>query len=151
MALGKGEYVYRLPSYIVRIIDIALWDIIGKESNLPLHSLMGGAARKKIPLYWSVGSGWKKSPDEMLKDIKKGWEQGFRAFKIRMDWKGWRQDYNPEKDFLIFEKIRSFLPEHIYLGFDANNGYSVSTAIQQGRRFEKLGIIILKNQYLIMI
>ena len=140
LALGKGEYVYRLPSYIVGIIDIALWDIIGKESNLPLHSLMGGAARKKIPLYWSVGSGWKKSPDEMLKDIKKGWEQGFRAFKIRMDWKGWRQDYNPEKDFLIFEKIISFLPEHIYLGFDANNGYSVSTAIQQGRRFEKLGI-----------
>ena len=140
MALGKGENVYRLPAYIVGTIDIALWDIVGKESNLPLHSLMGGAARKKIPLYWSVGSGWKKSPDEMLKDIKIGWEQGFRAFKIRMDWKGWRQDYNPEKDFLIFEKVRSFLPKDIYLGFDANNGYSVSTAIQQGRRFERLGI-----------
>ena len=140
LALGKGENVYRLPAYIVGTIDIALWDIVGKESNLPLHSLMGGAARKKIPLYWSVGSGWKKSPDEMLKDIKIGWEQGFRAFKIRMDWKGWRQDYNPEKDFLIFEKVRSFLPKDIYLGFDANNGYSVSTAIQQGRRFERLGI-----------
>ena len=40
----------------------------------------------------------------------------------------------------MFEVVREFLPPEIYLGFDANNGYSVSTAIQQGRKFEALGI-----------
>ena len=40
----------------------------------------------------------------------------------------------------MFKLVRDFLPPEIYLGFDANNGYSVSTAIQQGRRFEALGI-----------
>ena len=140
LALGKDENSYRLPPNIVGAIDIALWDLLGKETNLPVHRLMGGAARKKIPLYWSVGSGWEKTPDQMLSDVKEGWDSGYRAFKIRMDWRGWRQDYNPEKDYLIFEKVRNFLPREIYLGFDANNGYSVSTAIQQGRRFEKLGI-----------
>ena len=65
---------------------------------------------------------------------------GFRDFKIRMDWRGWRQDVDPNKDFQLFEAVREFLPTDVYLGFDANNGYSVSTAIQQGRRFEALGI-----------
>ena len=76
----------------------------------------------------------------MLALVKNGWDLGFRAFKIRMDWKGWRQDADPEKDYQMFKLVREFLAPDIYLGFDANNGYSVSTAIQQGRRFEELGI-----------
>ena len=40
----------------------------------------------------------------------------------------------------MFRRVRDFLAPDIYLAFDANNGYSVSTAIQQGRRFEALGI-----------
>ena len=137
---GKGERFYRVPARIVGIIDIALWDLLGKETGLPVYKLMGGAARTEIPLYWSVGSGWKMQPEEMLKLVKEGWESGYRAFKIRMDWRGWRQDVDPHKDYRMFEVVREFLPPEIYLGFDANNGYSVSTAIQQGRKFEALGI-----------
>ena len=40
----------------------------------------------------------------------------------------------------MFKLVREFLSDGQYLGFDVNNGYSVSTAIQQGRRFEELGI-----------
>ena len=79
-------------------------------------------------------------PEEMLALVQKGWDMNFRAFKIRMDWKGWRQDADPEKDYQMFKLVREFLSDGNYLGFDANNGYSVSTAIQQGRRFEELGI-----------
>lgn len=79
-------------------------------------------------------------PEEMRDLAQKGWDMGFRAFKIRMDWKGWRQDSNPEKDYQMFKLVREFVGPETYLGFDANNGYSVSTAIQQGRRFEELGI-----------
>ena len=59
---------------------------------------MGGAARLDIPLYWSVGSGWKKTPDQMLDDVMDGWDEGYKSFKIRMDWKNYRQDNNPAKD-----------------------------------------------------
>ena len=140
LAEGKGERFYRLPARIVGIVDIALWDLMGKETGVPVYKLMGGAARTDIPLYWSVGSGWKMQPKEMLQLVQNGWEAGYRAFKIRMDWRGWRQDIDPIKDFEMFELVRGFLPPEIYLGFDANNGYSVSTAIQQGRKFEALGI-----------
>ena len=140
LALGKSDKLYKLPAQIVGTIDIALWDILGKETGQPIHRLMGGPARKNIPLYWSVGSGWKMNPEDMLNKVKEGWNQGFRKFKIRMDWKGWRQDIDPNKDFDMFKLVREFLSNGEYLGFDANNGYSVSTAIQQGRKFEELGI-----------
>tara|TARA_E500000331_G_scaffold43591_2_gene36149 strand:- start:1020 stop:2099 length:1080 start_codon:yes stop_codon:yes gene_type:complete len=140
MALGKGERVYKLPGQIVGTIDVALWDLFGKETGQPVYKLMGGAARTEIPLYWSVGSGWKMQPEEMLANVKVGITDGFEAFKIRMDWKGWRQDIDPDKDYAMFKLVREHLDADTYLAFDANNGYSVSTAIQQGRRFEQLGI-----------
>ncbi|MDA1280148.1 MAG: mandelate racemase/muconate lactonizing enzyme family protein [Chloroflexi bacterium] len=140
LALGKEDRLYKLPANTVGIIDVALWDLLGKETGLPVYTLMGGAARTTIPLYWSVGSGWRMQPQEMLNIVKSGWDMGFRAFKIRMDWKAWRQDANPTKDYAMFKLVREFLSGGHYLGFDANNGYSVSTAIQQGRKFEALGI-----------
>ena len=140
LALGRGERAYKLPGWVVGVVDVALWDLLGKETGLPVHTLMGGARRTEIPLYWSVGSGWRMQPEEMLELVREGKEKGYDYFKIRMDWRGWRQDIDPEKDFQIFKLVREYLNEGQYLGFDANNGYSVSTAIQQGRRFEQLGI-----------
>ena len=140
LATGKDDRLYKLPASVVGIIDVALWDLLGKETGKPVYTLMGGAARTTIPLYWSVGSGWRMQPEEMVDLVKNGWDMGFRAFKIRMDWKGWRQDSDPVKDYEMFKLVREFLSEGNYLGFDANNGYSVSTAIQQGRKFEELGI-----------
>jgi len=140
LAHGKEDHLYKLPANVVGVIDVALWDLLGKETGKPVYTLMGGAARKTIPLYWSVGSGWRLQPAEMVDAVKTGMDMGFNAFKIRMDWKGWRQDADPTKDYEMFKLVREFLSEGQYLGFDANNGYSVSTAIQQGRKFEALGI-----------
>ena len=75
LALGREERVYRLPGNIVGTVDIALWDLLGKEAGLPVHTLMGGAVRRKIPLYWSTGSGWLQ--------VIKGWlENGEEQHKV---------------------------------------------------------------------
>ena len=130
----------RVPVDVVGSVDVALWDLTGKAAGLPVYQLLGGAARTSIPLYWSVGMGNAKTPDQMLADVQRGFDLGFRAFKIRMDWGAFRQDANPDKDFELFRRCREWLPPEVPLSFDANSGYSVSTAIQQGRRFEALGI-----------
>ncbi len=137
---GTDEIITKIPAEFIAPLDIALWDITSKAANLPLYKILGGEARKKIPLYWSVGSGWKKESKEMVHDIEKGLKLGFKAFKIRMDWRANRQDINPQKDFQMFKECRSFLPSEFPLSFDANNGYSVSTAIIQGKKFQEVGI-----------
>lgn len=140
LALGTGQQATRFPSQIVGAIDVACWDITGKAAGLPIYSLLGGARRTEIPLYWSRGNGWRKTPEQMLEEIQEGYEKGYRAFKVRMDWRDYRQDSDPRKDLAIFQKCREWLPDDVPLSFDANNGYSVPTAIEQGRRFEELGI-----------
>lgn len=140
LSLGTSQQATRFPSQIVGAIDIACWDITAKFAGLPLYSLLGGAHRIKIPLYWSRGNGWRKEPSEMLEEIQEGYEKGFRAFKVRMDWRDYRQDANPQKDFNIFKTCREWLPDDVPLSFDANNGYSVPTAIEQGRKLESLGV-----------
>ncbi|HIO64305.1 MAG TPA: hypothetical protein EYN37_08780, partial [Dehalococcoidia bacterium] len=125
LALGTGERATRLPSQIVGAIDVACWDIMGKAAGMPVYALLGGARRTEIPLYWSRGNGWKKEPEEMLEEVQEGYEKGYRAFKVRMDWRDYRQDSDPVKDMAIFQKCREWLPDDVPLGFDANCGYSV--------------------------
>ena len=140
LALGTGQQATRIPPQIAGAIDICCWDIMGKAAGLPVYAMLGGARRTEIPLYWSRGNGWRKSPGEMLEEVQEGYEKGFRAFKVRMDWRDYRQDSNPRNDFEIFRAAREWLPDEVPIGFDANNGYSVPTAIQQGRKLGELGV-----------
>lgn len=121
-------------------VDIALWDILGKTTGLPIHTLLGGCYREKIQMYASIGGGGDASPEEMAKRCERALAQGFAALKIRMDWGVLRQDANPAKDLDMFRQVRALAGAEVPLSFDVNNGYSVSTAIRQGRKFEELGI-----------
>ena len=76
----------------------------------------------------------------MVADVMVGRDQGFGAFKIRMDWGPIRCDVDPAKDLEMARQVRAALGPDVWLGFDANRGYSVGTAIRQGREFERLGL-----------
>lgn len=124
-------------------IDIALWDIKGKATGLPIHMLLGGCHREKVQMYASIGGGGILSIPDMLKYVEAFLDQGFKAIKIRMDYAGANlgsQDIDPKRDYEMFKAVRELTGDDIPLSFDANNGYSVSIAIAQGRRFEDLGI-----------
>src|SRR5688500_12395105 len=120
-------------------VDIALWDILGKVTNLPIHTLLGGSYRDTIRMYASLGGGGGRTPVQHAKIVEDHLEKGFTAIKIRMDW-SYRVDVDPDKDWAMFQECKKLTGDRVPLSFDANNGYSPSTAILQGRRFESLGI-----------
>ena len=128
-----------LQTAAIGALDIALWDISARAIGQPVYKLLGGASKTRIQLYISQGMGRMKEPLEMRSEIEKALEDGYRAFKIRMDWDSHRLDQNPKKDMMRFEICRDFLPEDVPLSFDANNGYSSSVAITQGRILENMG------------
>lgn len=121
-------------------IDIALWDILGKVTGLPVSTLLGGRYRDRITMYCSIGGGRSMTPPEMVKKVEDALGKGFRAIKIRMDWRADRLDTDPAKDFEMFRLCRDVCGPDMPLSFDVNNGYSVPTAIQQGRKMEALGL-----------
>ncbi len=123
-------------------VDIALWDILGKVTSLPLCILLGGRYREKVRMYASipaVAGGRRRTPAELAGIVETFLEQGYTAVKIRMDWK-YQVDVDPETDWVMFRECKRLTGDAIPLMFDANNGYSPATAIAQGRRFESLGI-----------
>ncbi len=124
-------------------VDIALWDIKGKATGLPIHTLLGGCYRDKALMYASIGGGGIMSVSDMVRRVESFLEQGFKAIKIRMDLGGLAlgaRDIDPKKDYEMFKAVKEVTGDDIPLSFDANNAYSVSTAIAQGRKFEELGI-----------
>jgi len=45
-------------------VDIALWDILGKVTGLPIHTLLGGCYRDKVRMYASLGGGGGRHPPQ---------------------------------------------------------------------------------------
>lgn len=62
-------------------IDIALWDILGKDLGVPVWRLLGGECRDRIPCY---ANGWfvpAKTPEEFAEKAREAVQNGFRALK----------------------------------------------------------------------
>ena len=130
-----------LQTAAIGAVDIALWDVAGRAAGRPVSEMLGGPARAAVPLYLSTGMGWRRSPEEMRDAVLAGLDEGFRAFKVRMDWNADRLDREPRMDLRRFEACRDALPDDAALSFDANNGYSALTAVRQGRELERLGAV----------
>ena len=139
LVFGTHERPYPTPIALAGVVDIALWDLMGKAAGLPIHAVLGGAARTEFELYWSCGRGGDRTPADMAAALQVGLDQGFRAFKIRMDWAPLRIDRDPGKDLEMARVCRELVGPDAWIGFDANRGYTVSTAIRQGRALEGLG------------
>jgi D-galactarolactone cycloisomerase len=67
-------------SFALAGIDIALWDIAGKAQNAPLHRLLGGATRERIPTYASLLRYGK--PELVARYAEQAAGQGYTAIKL---------------------------------------------------------------------
>ncbi len=62
-------------------LDQALWDIKGKVAGLPLYDLLGGKARFAVDTYTHASG---DSPEEVMDDIQKYIEEGYRNIRIQL-------------------------------------------------------------------
>lgn len=121
-------------------VDIALWDLKGKILGLPVHALLGGAWRRQVPFYSSIGGNARRSANAMLHEVEArlATEQP-AAIKIRWDGDRTRQDEDIPGDIAKARAVRDLVGPDLPLAFDANNLYSVAGAIRVGRALEDLG------------
>lgn len=95
-------------------IDIALWDILGKFTGLPVSILLGGRHRERVMPYCSL---LMDEPECMGPLIARYREDGFRAFKIGWGPFGRRDD--PRLDEAIVAAAVAELPDGGKLFVDA--------------------------------
>ena len=67
-------------SFALAGIDIALWDIAGKAQGVPIHRLLGGGTRDRIPTYASLLRYGK--PDLVARYTKEAIGRGYTAIKL---------------------------------------------------------------------
>lgn len=62
-------------------VDMALWDIKGKDLDVPVYQLLGGKVRDAVPCY---ANGWfapAKTPEEFAEKAKEAVKSGFKGLK----------------------------------------------------------------------
>jgi L-alanine-DL-glutamate epimerase-like enolase superfamily enzyme len=120
-------------------LDIALWDLKGKATGLPIYKLIGGAWRTALPFYASIGGNGDRSLDEVLRVVDARLQDKPAAVKIRFDNDRTRLDADIPGDIAKARAVRKLVGDALPLAFDANNGYTSGGAIRVGRTLEELG------------
>jgi L-alanine-DL-glutamate epimerase-like enolase superfamily enzyme len=129
--------------YAIAGIDLAMWDLRGKATGLPVHKLLGGQWRDDVRAYGSFGvdAGRKMTADQAAKNAAKFVERGMTAVKLRMQLRERDVDPDPDPTFAYAKAVRQAIGDGVELIIDINGGYTPARAIQMGKRLAgELGV-----------
>ena len=122
-----------VPVVGISALDGALWDALGKMSNLPLYRILGGA-QDRVPVYHSGGLWLSSSDKELVAEAERFAAAGFRAMKMRLG------SLEPATDIARVRAVRTAIGPKIKLMADANQGLTESQAIRLGRALEEFDL-----------
>ena len=126
-----------MPIQALSGIDIALWDILAKKSNLPLYQLLGGKTNDKIPVYGYGMMLQKKTVDELCELFKNEAsqikEKNFKAMKMKIG-------MGPKEDLKLVSAVRDTIGSEFKLMVDANHAYNKNDALYVGRGLDEMNI-----------
>ena len=106
------------PAPLRAALEIASWDLVGRIARQPLHRLLGGAYRLRIPLSVRL---YGKSSSQVVQMARELSERGFHSQIITSsgDW-SW--------DVETVAEVREAVGRRVELRFDAASGYDLPTA-----------------------
>lgn len=121
-------------------IDLALWDLAGRATNLPVYKLLG-AYRDRVPAYASSMCGddlpnGLGSPEAYADFAEACVAQGYKAFKLHT----WMAPYGPDyrRDVAACAAVRERVGPDIHLMLDCHHDYSRMEALYIGHALEEL-------------
>ncbi|MEV5583076.1 mandelate racemase/muconate lactonizing enzyme family protein [Streptomyces parvus] len=113
-------------------IDLALWDLRGKLAGLPVHRLLGGPTRDKIPCYASPVA-LHTDPADSARQALGYVTDGFTALKVKIG----RGEHT---DRAHLTAVREAVGDHIDILTDANCAYNLDQATRVGTILQDLNI-----------
>lgn len=143
-AILRDAEILGPPAYFM---EIALWDIVGKQAGLPVYKLWGGA-QDRVPAYCATAE--LRSPEQRVEDVQRILAEGYRAMKLRFHHDDVRDDLK------VVEAIRKSVGDRVEIMIDANQagiepgltahriwGFQKTLAV--ARELEQLGVFWLEE------
>ena len=142
-------------------IEMALLDIIGKHSGLPVYALLGGKFREKIPVYLDRSGPsdvtkldeWRKIADETI-------NSGFKKFKFDIDFVApdfvsdvWSRSIGREQMLAISKRLsaaREAAGNKAEISVDCHMHYDVVSSIELSKVLNSIGITWLEDPVPVM-
>jgi muconate cycloisomerase len=119
-------------------VEMALLDLIGHASGLPLIDLVGGALRREVAPMWLVGNAM---PDEDVADAKARARDGIRFFKLKVGVKPL------ETEIATAFAVREALGPDLSICADANCGFSYQAARRYLEATREAGLLFLEQPF----
>ena len=118
--------------YVKSGIDMACWDLLGKQTGLPVCDLLGGRHGDSVALYRAISQ---EDPDKMAKKIAGYREEGYTKFQLKVGG-------NPDDDIARIHATREIIDHGEVLIADANTGWLMHEAARVADAVATLDVYI---------
>src|SRR5258708_24912620 len=112
-------------------VDLACYDLWGKQTNRSVSEILGGARQKQVKLSWTIQSPTLAGAETQLALAK---TRGYDSFNVKL---GYPQ--TPEYDLQLVRTVCNFAPNGFHWA-DANTNYDVETALAMAPKLADAGL-----------
>jgi len=123
-----------VAQFAIAAVDIAVWDILGKNAGLPVYKMLG-AFRDRMPVYSMCG--WYYDNDDDLsrfrRAVEAAVEQGYHAVKIKVG------RHSLDDDVRRIRLALDTVGKDRRLMVDANQIFNRNEALRRGRVYQEMG------------
>lgn len=128
----RSAFHSTVPTGVVSGVDIALWDLRGKEAGAPAATLLGGKRRDSLRAYatghfWPPADEFATVRESVVEEAEGHVAAGFDALKLKIGVErhfGW----GPEYDVELVRAVREAVGDDVSVMADANHAYDLPTA-----------------------
>jgi len=124
-------------------IEMALFDIIGKVKEIPVHSILGGKYQERFTQAAAVGRLKKGiSSDEVAREALEFLKNGFQVVKIKI---GKKYGLSLEEDYKRVQAVAEAIDNHARFWVDCQAAYSSQEAVKIAKKIEKFDPLYMEQ------
>ncbi|MGV3722037.1 MAG: enolase C-terminal domain-like protein [Actinomycetota bacterium] len=139
-------------------VDMALWDIKGKQAGLPVYQLLGGKCRDRVPLYHHCSG---RDKEEVTDQIREAMAAGYTHCRAQVDVPGYstygansaaaKSVWEPTPYVCsvleLFEHLRGELGSGVELLHDIHERIPPIHAINLAKQLERYSLFFLEDPF----
>ena len=138
----------RMP--VIAVLDLALWDLVGKIRNAPVYELFGGPVRERVRAYAGM-LGFSMDPGAAAEASAEYAGKGFTAMKWYLPYNGSYGDEGIEGNIALIKAVREAVGPNVEIMTDwllsQPRVNSILWATRMARRLEEFDVTWIEEPF----